>query len=95
MLGHVSLFGGSRGYAKRAARHFESQLRVSEAMNDSRGVAEAQDSIIDDLSDDDCDSRTNAGWVLISQRIYELRVIQLGVGNLHTICSSIFHAHWL
>ena len=95
MLGRVSLCGVTPGYAMRAAEHFENQLRISEAVNDDLGVRRAQDNILVALSDGDCDGFTNAGWVRISQRIYELRVIRSGAGSKRTIRAGIFHAHRL
>ena len=95
MLGRVSLCGVTPGYAMRAAEHFENQLRISEAVNDARGVRRAQDNILVALSDGDCNGFTNAGWVRISQRIYELRVIRSGAGSKRTIRAGIFHAHRL
>ena len=95
MLGRVSLCGVTPGYAMRAAEHFENQLRISEAVNDDLGVRRAQDNILVALSDGDCNGFTNAGWVRISQRLYELRVIRSGVGSRRTIHAGIFHANRL
>ena len=95
MLGRVTLCGGSRGYAMRACRLFESQLRANGTLGDARGVAQAQDNILEAMSHGDYGSRTNSGWVLISRRIYNLRVMRLGVGDVRTIRAGIDHARRL
>lgn len=95
MMGRVTLCGESRGYAMTACRLFESQLRASGTILDARGVAQAQDNILEAMTHGDYDSCTNSGWVRIRRRIYNLRVIRLGVGDESTIRAGIDYAHRL
>jgi hypothetical protein len=82
--GRIALDEGSEESARRAVIHLENQLKVNESIGDDEGAANAKANIA--YAKSKYESHNNNEELLqASQKLYELRVVELGEQHVDTI----------
>jgi len=82
--GSIALDEGTEESAKRAVVHFENDLKVSESIGDDDGIATAKADIAYAKSLYE-GGNNNEELLQASQKLYELRVVELGEQHVDTI----------
>jgi hypothetical protein len=89
--GRIALDEGTEESARRAAAHFEKDLKVCEAIGDVEGIAAAKASIASARSRYE-GGNNNEELLRANQELYKLRVAELGEEHENTIHAGISYA---
>ena len=88
--GCIAIDEGTEESARRAALHFENQLKVNEAVGDDEGIAMAQANIA--IAKSEFEDGDSEELPKVSRDVYELRIAQLGEEDELTILAGELYA---